>query len=116
MRKEIPAGVLEMLAVPGLRPEKVLKLYKTLGITCSPIWNGQAKILRSLAIARRGEGRLHMHGAAILLENAERSLQQAHPDLKRITESALAPARVDPSEHVLVERSWMIRIRGPGDH
>ena len=33
MRKEIPAGVLEMLAVPGLRPDKVLKLYKTLGIT-----------------------------------------------------------------------------------
>jgi DNA polymerase (family 10) len=33
MRKEIPAGVLEMLAVPGLRPDKVLKLYKELGIT-----------------------------------------------------------------------------------
>ena len=33
MRKEIPAGVLEMLAVPGLRPDKVLKLYQTLGIT-----------------------------------------------------------------------------------
>jgi|SRR5580692_626597 DNA polymerase (family 10) len=33
MRKEIPAGVLEMLVVPGLRPEKVLKLHKELGIT-----------------------------------------------------------------------------------
>ena len=33
MRKEVPAGVLEMLAVPGLRPDKVLKLYKNLGIT-----------------------------------------------------------------------------------
>lgn len=33
LRKEIPAGVLEMLAVPGLRPEKVLRLYKDLGIT-----------------------------------------------------------------------------------
>jgi hypothetical protein len=32
MRKEIPASVLEMLAVPGLRPDKVLKLYKELGI------------------------------------------------------------------------------------
>jgi DNA polymerase (family X) len=32
MRKEIPAGVLEMLSVPGLRPDKVLKLYKQLGI------------------------------------------------------------------------------------
>src|SRR3979409_1298286 len=32
MRKEIPAGVLEMLAVPGLRPDKVLKIYQELGI------------------------------------------------------------------------------------
>jgi len=33
MRKEVPAGVLEMLSIPGLRPEKVMKLYKELGIT-----------------------------------------------------------------------------------
>jgi DNA polymerase (family 10) len=33
LRKEIPEGVLELLAVPGLRPEKVLRLYKDLGIT-----------------------------------------------------------------------------------
>src|SRR3569832_300802 len=33
LRKEIPAGVLELLGVPGLRPEKVLRLYKELGIT-----------------------------------------------------------------------------------
>ena len=32
LRQEIPAGVLEMLTVPGLRPEKVLRLYKDLGI------------------------------------------------------------------------------------
>jgi DNA polymerase (family 10) len=33
LRKEIPAGVLELLTVPGLRPEKVLRLYRDLGIT-----------------------------------------------------------------------------------
>jgi DNA polymerase (family 10) len=33
MRKEIPAGALEMLAIPGVRPDKVLKLYKELGIS-----------------------------------------------------------------------------------
>ena len=33
LRKEIPAGVLEMLTVPGLRPEMVLRFYKELGIT-----------------------------------------------------------------------------------
>jgi DNA polymerase/3'-5' exonuclease PolX len=32
LRKEVPAGVLEMLTVPGLRPEKVLRLYKDLGL------------------------------------------------------------------------------------
>ena len=83
MRKEIPAGVLEMLAVPGLRPDKVLKLYKSLGITSLAHLEQaaredrikgakglggalQAKILRNLEIARSGEGRLHMHRAAML--------------------------------------------------
>jgi DNA polymerase (family X) len=33
LRKEIPEGVLEMLAVPGLRPEKVLRMYNDLGVT-----------------------------------------------------------------------------------
>jgi DNA polymerase (family 10) len=36
MRKEVPAGVLEMLSVPGLRPDKVLKLYNELGIASVP--------------------------------------------------------------------------------
>jgi DNA polymerase (family 10) len=102
MRKEIPAGVLEMLAVPGLRPDKVLKLYKELRITSlagleQAAREGriksvkglggalQAKILQNLEIMRSGEGRRPMHRAAILLESAERSLQQAHPELKRIT-------------------------------
>ena len=102
MRKEIPAGVLEMLAVPGLRPDKVLKLYKELGITSIAELEQaaredrlkrvkglggalQAKILQNLAILRSGAGRRHMHRAALLLENAERSLREAHPELKRIT-------------------------------
>jgi len=33
MRTEIPEGVLEMLSVPGLHPDKVNMLYKKLGIT-----------------------------------------------------------------------------------
>ena len=32
MRSEIPPGVLELLSIPGLRPEKALKLYKELGV------------------------------------------------------------------------------------
>jgi DNA polymerase (family 10) len=102
MRKDIPEGVLEMLTVPGLRPDKVLKLYKELGITSlagleaaahadrlkgvkglGPAF--QAKILQNIEIGRSGEGRRHVHRAALLLESAERSLRQAHPELTRIT-------------------------------
>jgi DNA polymerase (family 10) len=102
MRKDIPEGVLEMLSVPGLRADKVLKLYKELGITSLAGLEAaaradrlkgvkglgpalQAKILQNIEIGRSGEGRLHMHRAAWLLENAERSLRQAHPELTRIT-------------------------------
>jgi DNA polymerase (family 10) len=102
MRKDIPGGVLEMLSVPGLRPDKVLKLYKELGITSLAELEAaaradrlkrvkglgpalQAKILQNIEIGRSGEGRYHLHRAALLLENAERSLRQAHPELTRIT-------------------------------
>src|SRR2546421_1024662 len=32
MRKEVPAGVLELLSIPGLRPEKALKVHRELGV------------------------------------------------------------------------------------
>ena len=102
LRKEIPASVLEMLTVPGLRPEKILRLYKDLGITSLAQLDAaakedrirktkglgaalQTKILQNLAIARSGQGRLHMHRAAALLEHAMESLRRARPELKRLT-------------------------------
>src|ERR1700724_2144296 len=89
MRKDIPAGVLELLFVPGLRPEKVLKLYSELGIASlegveraarqDRLKNVrglgaalQSKILQGIDIKRRGEGQRHMHRAAALLEAAKR--------------------------------------------
>ncbi len=94
--------MLEMLAVPGLRPEKVLRLYKDLGIrSLSELEaaakddrikkaNGlgaalQTKILQNLAIAKSGEGRLHLHRAAALLANAKDSIRKSRPELKRVT-------------------------------
>ncbi|WFU19948.1 helix-hairpin-helix domain-containing protein [Bradyrhizobium sp. CB3481] len=102
LRKEIPAGVLEMLTVPGLRPEKVLRLYKDLGITSLAELEAaakgdrikrakglgaslQAKILQNLAIAKSGDGRLHLHRAAALLEHAKASLQETRPNLRHVT-------------------------------
>src|SRR3954465_8804948 len=101
LRKEIPAGVLEMLAVPGLRPEKVLRLYKDLGIgSLSELEAAakddrikrakglgaalQTKILQNLAIAKSGEGRLHLHRAAALLEHAKETLRRAQPGLRNV--------------------------------
>jgi DNA polymerase (family 10) len=102
LRKEIPEGVLEMLAVPGLRPEKVLRLYEDLGIgSLSELEAAakddrikkakglgtalQTKILQNLAIAKSGEGRLHLHRAAALLAHAKNSICKSRPELKRVT-------------------------------
>ncbi|MCK1758066.1 DNA polymerase/3'-5' exonuclease PolX [Bradyrhizobium sp. 137] len=102
LRKEIPAGVLEMLAVPGLRPEKVLRLYQDLGIASLAELEAaakddsikkakglgaalQTKILQNLAIAKSGEGRLHLHRAAALLAHAKESIRKARPEFKRVT-------------------------------
>ncbi|SFM51008.1 DNA polymerase (family 10) [Bradyrhizobium sp. Rc3b] len=102
LRMEIPEGVLEMMAVPGLRPEKVLRLYKDLGITSLAELEAaarddrikkakglgaalQTKILQNLAIAKSGEGRLHLHRAAALLAHAKDSIRKSRPELKRIT-------------------------------
>lgn len=102
LREEIPAGVLEMLAVPGLRPEKVLRLYKDLGIgSISELEAAakddlikkakglgaalQTKILQNLAIAKSGEGRFHLHRAAALLAHAKDSIRKSRPELKRVT-------------------------------
>jgi len=102
LRKEIPEGVLETLTVPGLRPEKALRLYKDLGITALAELEAaakddrikkakglgsslQSKILQNLAIAKSWEGRLHLHRAAVLLEHAKDSIRKARPELKRVT-------------------------------
>jgi DNA polymerase (family 10) len=91
MRQDIPAGVLEMLAVPGLRPERVLKLYRELGIASLDELEAaakadrlsgvkgfgpsfQRKVLTGLDISRRARGARHIHRAAALLASAEKDL------------------------------------------
>lgn len=102
LRREVPAGVLEMLTVPGLRPDKVLRLYNDLGIAslaelevaakedrvkkAKGLGSAlQTKILQNLAIAKSGEGRLHLHRAAALLAHAKESIRKARPELTRVT-------------------------------
>jgi DNA polymerase (family 10) len=102
LRKEVPAGVLELFAVPGLRPDKILKLYQELGITSLAQLESaaeedkirkvkglggslQSKILQNLSIVNRtGEMRLHLHKAKALLEHAISSVKQQHPEYSRV--------------------------------
>jgi DNA polymerase (family X) len=101
MRKEIPEAVLEMLTIPGLRPDKIAKIYKELGIVSIEELKRaamedrlrgkglgpalQRKILQGLELRRRGLGRRHLHRAAALLKAAEENLRASHLGLKRIT-------------------------------
>ena len=102
MRKEIPAGVVDMLTIPGLRTEKVVKIYNELGITSldeleKAAREGQlqkvkglgaaleTKILRGLEMRRESHGKRHMHRTAELLRSAEVSLKEVTPDAFRIT-------------------------------
>lgn len=79
MRTEIPAGTLELLTVPGLRPDKALKNVKGVGAVL------QTKILQGIEIKRRGEGQRHLHRAAALLELAQAQLLRSRPGVSRIT-------------------------------
>ena len=101
LRKDVPAGVLELFAIPGIRPDKILKLHETLGISSLAELEAaakedrirpvkglgaslQAKILQNLAIAQSGETQLHLHKAAALLEHAVESVKQTHPEYSRV--------------------------------
>jgi DNA polymerase (family 10) len=101
MREELPEGVLEMLAIPGLRPDKALKLHKELGISSIEALEEaakqdrlkgvkglggalQAKILQGIDIRRRAEGQRHIHRAAELLKSAETNLKRSRIGFKRI--------------------------------
>jgi DNA polymerase (family 10) len=101
MRADFPASVLEMLSIPGLRPEKVMKLHKELGIgTVKELKVAakedrlknvkgfgaalQRKILTGLAQRRDSQGARHIHRAADLLDSAEASLKRSKLGLKAI--------------------------------
>jgi DNA polymerase/3'-5' exonuclease PolX len=91
MRAEVPAGVLEMLAVPGLRPPRVLDLFRKLGIASLDDLDAagrqnklaqakgfgpafQAKVLAGIELLRRSRGQRLIHHAAERLEVLETRL------------------------------------------
>jgi histidinol phosphatase-like PHP family hydrolase len=101
MRTEIPESVLEMLSIPGLRPDKVIKLYRDLGIASLAELEAaardnrirsvkglgpalQRKILQGLELRNATLGSRHVHRAAEIIATAEKHLQRAFPGLQRI--------------------------------
>jgi DNA polymerase (family X) len=102
MRKEVPEGVLEMLTIPGLRPDKALKLHKTLGINSLAELEETAKagrlratkglgaaleskILQGIKLRRESAGQRHLHRAEELLKSAERHLRSSQLGIVRVT-------------------------------
>jgi DNA polymerase (family 10) len=102
LRRDVPSSVLEMLSVPGLRPDKVVKLHKELGISSLQALEAaaqanelgpvkglgpalQRKILEGLEIRRSAGNSRHVHRAAELLAVAEQDLKNSHQGLTRIT-------------------------------
>ena len=100
-RSETPQGVLEMLRIPGLKPDRVKKLYEELGIKSlaelekaaksdrltstkgfGPAF--QAKVLQGIEMSRRPQGR-HLHRARSAISYAMAELQRTHPHLTRVT-------------------------------
>src|SRR3977135_3725399 len=97
MRTETPQGVLEMLRLPGLRPDRIKKLHSDLGIASvanleeaarsdppkttkgfGPAF--QAKVLQAIDMSRRPQG-LHLHRAAGAFGYATAELARSHPEL-----------------------------------
>jgi DNA polymerase (family 10) len=101
MRADVPASVLEMLTIPGLHPDKIMKLHKELGInTIEDLETAvredrlksvaglgavlQRKILAGLEARHSSRSARHMHRAAELLSAAEASLKRSNLNLKKI--------------------------------
>lgn len=101
LRREVPDGVLEMLSLPGLRPEKALMLHKELGIDSLAALEAaalenrldgvkglgaalQRKILQGLKIKRETEGARHLHRAEEMLRAARASLEHSDLSLNNI--------------------------------
>jgi DNA polymerase (family 10) len=124
MRAEAPAALLELLSVPGLRPDKVLKLHRELGISNLAELEAaaradrlagvkglgpslQRKILRGLEMQKTARGARHMHRAAGLIEAAKKNLERSGyerivtaGDLRRGTELIADLALVAEATHL----------------
>jgi DNA polymerase (family X) len=100
LRRDIPDGVLDMLSIPGLKPEKINIIHKELGITDLAALEAavredrlkkikglgaavQRKILEGLKIREAALGARHLHRADELALSAAEMLERSVPGLIR---------------------------------
>lgn len=100
LRRDLPEGVLDMLSIPGLKPEKINILHKHLGIADLAELEAaaredrlrkikglgasvQRKILEGLEIRERSLGARHLHRADELAVAASKTLERSLPGLIR---------------------------------
>ena len=101
MRAEFPETLLEMLTIPGLRPDKILKLHSELGVSTHDELVAaclqdklkgvrglgpalQRKILAGVEARKNWQSARHMHQAADLLQSTKTSLERSHLGLRNI--------------------------------
>jgi len=101
IRQDFPASLLELLTVPGLPRQKIVKLHNELGInTLEELETAvrqdrlkavkglgpalQRKILAGLEIRQTARNARHIHRAADLLDAAQVNLKRSLADAKRI--------------------------------
>ncbi len=101
MRRKLPAGLLELQSIPGLRPAAILKLHQLLGVKdledlAAACREGRVaaikglgsalerKILQGITIAREGEGRLRMNQAQAILDQTIAELKRLRPALRKV--------------------------------
>jgi len=101
-RRQLPAGLLELLSVPGLTPSTIMRLHKLIAIqsmaqlesACRQGRLAQTKglgaalerrLLQRLAVAHSGRGGRHAHRAAAILARAGDELGRLRPELENVT-------------------------------
>jgi DNA polymerase (family X) len=101
MRAKLPSGLVDLLAIPRLRPDTILKLHSLLGVSslddlAAACREGRVaatkgldralerKILQGLTIASEGEGRLRMNQAQAVLDQMIAELKRLRPGVRKI--------------------------------
>lgn len=103
LRKKYPAQFLDILEIPGLKTEQILKIYKA-GISdietlekslregklneikgFTPAF--QTKLLQGIEIRTQSSGKRHIHKAARLVEDFIQITKKSRPEIRKLSEA-----------------------------